>query len=157
MTNKQELPCRCDCGQTQLKVAKPPMLRFHCHCMICQNLYQQPFSDVTVMWAKDAKLTECEHIEYKRPGLLLRRGVCTQCEQPIFATMTLLPGLKLAFVPANRFDSNDELPRATAHIFYHRSQAEMDDGLLKVRGFINSELAISWLIIKSAFAQLFTR
>jgi hypothetical protein len=88
---------------------------------------------------------------------LLKRGVCSQCEQPIFATMTLLPGLKLAFVPANRFDNQAELPQATAHIFYHRSQAEMDDGLLKVSGFINSELAISWLIIKSAFAQLFTR
>jgi hypothetical protein len=157
MTNTQETSCRCECGQTQVRVAKPPMLRFHCHCTICQDLYQQPFSDVTVMWAKDAKLTESEHIEYKRPGLLLKRGVCTQCEQPIFATMTLFPGLKLAFVPSNRYDDQTKLPHATAHIFYHRRQSEMDDGVLKVRGFIKSELAISWLIMKSAFAQIFAR
>lgn len=157
MTDKQELSCRCDCGQTQVSVAKKPMLRFHCHCTICQNLYQQPCSDVTVMWAKDATLTQSEHIEYRRPGLLLKRGVCTQCEQPIFATMTLFPGLKLAFVPGNRYDQQAELPHATAHIFYHRHQSDMKDGLLKVSGFVKSELAITWLILKSAFAQMFSR
>ncbi|MFT4763730.1 MAG: hypothetical protein ACI9OH_000820 [Oleispira sp.] len=157
MIDKQELSCRCECGQTQVKVTKPPMLRFHCHCTICQALYQQPFSDVTVMWAKDAKLTKSEHVEYQRPGLLLKRGLCTQCQQPIFATMTLFPGLKFAFVPGNRYDDQADLPHASAHIFYHRSQSERDDGLLKVRGFIKSELAISWLIMKSAFAQLLAR
>lgn len=157
MTNKQALFCHCQCEQTQVTVLKPPMLRFHCHCTICQDLYKQPFSDVTVMWAKNARLTHGEQVEYKRPGLLLKRGVCTQCEQPIFATMTLFPWVKLVFVPGNRYDSQTALPKATAHIFYHRSQSEIDDGLLKVRGFVKSELAISWLIVKSAFAQLFAR
>ena len=157
MTDKQDISCRCECGQTQVQLARPPMLRFHCHCTICQDLYKQPFSDVTVMWAKHAKLTQGEHIEYRRPGLLLKRGVCIQCEQPIFATMTLLPGLKLAFVPANRYDDQTVLPKASAHIFYHRSKSEMKDGLLQVKGFIKSELVISWLIIKSAIAQVFTR
>lgn len=157
MTDKQDIFCRCECGQTQVTLAKPPMLRFHCHCTICQELYKQPFSDVTVMWAKHAKLTQSEHIEYRRPGLLLKRGVCTQCEQPIFATMTLFPGLKLVFIPASRYENKALLPRASAHIFYHRTQAEMNDGLLKVKGFIKSELVISWLIIKSAVAQVFAR
>lgn len=157
MTNKQALSCQCLCGQTQVAVAKPPMLRFHCHCTICQDLYKQPFSDVTVMWAKDATLTQGEQVAYKRPGLLLKRGVCIQCEQPIFATMTLFPGVKLAFVPANRYDDQVRLPQVTAHIFYHRRQSDSDDGLLKVKGFMKSELAISWLIVKSAFTQLFMR
>jgi hypothetical protein len=157
MNNKQTLSCHCQCGQTQVSVLKPPMLRFHCHCTICQDLYKKPFSDVTVMWAKDAKLIKGDQVEYKRPGLLLKRGVCTQCGQPIFATMTLFPWVKLAFVPGNRYDSQAELPHAMAHIFYHRHQSEVDDGLLKVRGFIKSELMISWLIVKSAFVQLFTR
>ena len=133
------------------------MLRFHCHCTICQNLYKQPYSDVTVMWAKDAKLTKSEHIEYRRPGLLLKRGVCTQCEQPIFATMILFPGVKLAFIPANRYDGQTALPKPSAHIFFHRSELEMDDGIGKTEGFIKSELMISWLIVKSAFVQFFSK
>ena len=163
MTNHQEICCRCECGQTQVSVVKPPMLRFHCHCTICQDLYKQPCSDVTVMWAKDAKLTQGEHIEYRRPGLLLKRGVCTQCEQPIFATMTLLPsllkwpGVKFAFVPGNRYDDQSVLPKASAHIFFHRSESTVDDGVSKYKGFIKSELMITWLILKSAFAQFFAR
>ncbi|MBL4799773.1 MAG: GFA family protein [Oleispira sp.] len=157
MTNKEEIHCHCECGKTQLNVAKPPMLRFHCHCTICQKLYKQPFSDVTVMWAKDAKLIQGEFIEYRRPGLLLKRGVCTQCEQPILATMTLFPGVKLAFVPANRYGDQSLLPKPSAHIFFHRSETAMDDGITKYNGFVKSELIISWLIVKSAFAQLFAR
>ena len=157
MTNSQDLSCRCVCEQSRVNVTKPPMLRFHCHCTICQNLYQRPFSDVTVMWAKDAKLTQGGQVEFKRPGWLLKRGVCTQCQQPIFATMTLFPGIKLAFVPANRYDNQAALPTAKAHIFYHRSQSDIDDGITKVAGFIKSEYVVSWLIVKSAVIQLFAR
>ena len=153
MSNEQALSCQCECGQTQVKVAKPPMLRFHCHCTICQTLYQKPFSDVTVMWAKNATLIKGEHIEYKRPGLLLKRGVCHQCDEPILAYMTLFPGVKLAFVPGNRYQGQAILPKASAHIFFHRSKAPIDDGIAKFKGFIRSELAITWLILKSAVLQ----
>ena len=115
------------------------------------------------MWAKDAKLIEGEHIEYRRPGLLLKRVVCSQCDQPIFATMTLLPsllkwpGVKLAFVPANRYGDQSVLPQPSAHIFFHRSDTQIEDGIAKYKGFIKSELVITWLILKSAFTQLFVR
>jgi hypothetical protein len=156
MNNNNEISCQCECGKSQVELKKAPMLRFHCHCTICQNLYKKPYSDVTVMWGNNAQLLNDEHIDYRRPGLLLKRGVCTGCEQPIFATMTLLPGLKLAFVPGNRYDDQTILPNPSAHIFYHRSQSEMDDAIAKTRGFIRSELVISWLILKSALAQLFS-
>jgi hypothetical protein len=154
MTNEQALSCQCECGQTQVKVAKPPILRFHCHCTICQILYQKPFSDVTVMWAKNAVLIKGDHIQYKRPGLLLNRGVCDQCDEPILAYMTLFPGVKFAFVPGNRYQDQAVLPKASAHIFFHRSKAPIDDGIAKFKGFIRSELAITWLILKSAALQL---
>jgi hypothetical protein len=157
MSEASDIPCQCECGQTQVSLTKPPMLRFHCHCTICQELYKRPFSDVTVMWSGNAKLTRGEHIEYRRPGLLLKRGVCTQCEQPILAYMTLFPGVKLAFVPGNRYDDQAILPNASAHIFFHRSQQQIDDGIGKYKGFIVSELAVSWLIVKSAIMQLFKR
>ena len=157
MMMNAEITARCECGKSQVELKKAPMLRFHCHCTICQNLYKQPYSDVTVMWNKNAKLTQGEHIEYRRPGLLLKRGVCTQCQQPIFATMTLLPGLKLAFIPANRYDDASILPKPSAHIFFHRSEVEMNDGIRKTKGFIKSELMISWLIIKSAFFQFINK
>ena len=157
MNNNHVITGRCECGQTQVAISKPPMLRFHCHCTICQTLYKKPFSDVTVMWAKDALLTQGEHIEYRRPGLLLKRGVCTQCKQPIFATMTLFPGVKFAFIPANRYDDPTMLPKPSAHIFFHRSNVPIEDGIEKYRGFIRSELVVSWLIVKSAFVQLLNR
>ena len=157
MMKNAGISARCECGKSQVELNKAPMLRFHCHCTICQNLYKQPYSDVTVMWSKDAKLTQSEHIEYRRPGLLLKRGVCTQCEQPIFATMTLFPGVKLAFIPASRYDDSTILPDPSAHIFFHRSEVEMDDCIGKTKGFIKSELMISWLIVKSAFVQLFSK
>lgn len=115
------------------------------------------------MWAKDVKLTQGEHIEYRRPGLLLKRGVCTQCEQPILATMTLLPsvlkwsGMVLAFVPANRYDDQSILPQPSAHIFFHRSEGAMDDGIAKYKGFIKSELIITWLILKALVSQVLRR
>jgi hypothetical protein len=157
MSEVSEIPCQCECGQTQLRLAKSPMLRFHCHCTICQNLYKRSFSDVTVMWAKNAKIIEGGHIEYRRPGLLLKRGVCTQCEEPILAYMTLFPGVKLAFVPGNRYQDSAVLPKASAHIFFHRSETQMDDGIAKYKGFIKSELVITWLILKSAVSQFIAK
>jgi hypothetical protein len=157
MPEASNISCQCECGQTQVSVAKPPMLRFHCHCTICQNLYKRAFSDVTVMWAKNAKLTQGQSIEYRRPGLLLKRGVCTQCEEPILAYMTLFPGVKLAFVPGNRYQDAAVLPEPSAHIFYHRSETPMDDGIAKYKGFIKSELVITWLILKSAVSQFLAK
>ena len=157
MPEASDISCQCECGETQVHLAKPPMLRFHCHCTICQELYKLPFSDVTVMWAKNAVLTQGKHIEYYRPGLLLKRGVCTQCEQPILAYMTLFPGIRLAFVPGNRYNDQSVLPKATAHIFFHRSKNQMDDGIPKHTGFIKSELVVTWLILKSAFSQFFAK
>lgn len=157
MSHKTPIACQCACGQTQLSVAKPPMLRFHCHCTICQTLYKLPFSDVTVMWEGNAQLKKVDKVEYQRPGLLLRRGVCTACQQPIFATMALFPGIRLGFIPGNRYNDQTVLPKASAHIFYHRSQQAMDDGIPKYTGFIKSELVITWLILKSAVKQLLTK
>ena len=161
MSDVSDIPCQCECGQTQLSLIKPPMLRFHCHCTICQNLYKRPFSDVTVMWASNVKLIQGKRMEYRRPGLLLKRGVCTGCEQPLLAYMTLFPGLKLAFVPGNRYSNPSALigglPKPSAHIFFHRSEQEIDDGIGKYKGFIVSELVSSWLILKSAIVQLFKR
>ncbi len=154
MTHKTPISCQCECGQTQLSVTKPPMLRFHCHCTICQTLYKLPFSDVTVMWERNAQLKKVDKVEYQRPGLLLRRGVCTECRQPIFATMALFPGIRLGFIPGNRYNDQTVLPKASAHIFFHRSQQAMDDGIPKYTGFIKSELVVTWLILKSAVKQL---
>ncbi len=157
MPEANDIHCQCECSQSQVSLAKPPMLRFHCHCTICQAVYKRLFSDVTLMWANNVSLKNVDKIEYSRPGVLLKRGVCTGCGQAILATMTLLPGLKLAFVPASRYGDQDILPKPSAHIFFHRSDVEIDDGIAKYSGFIKSELMISWLILKSAAKQLLKR
>lgn len=106
------------------------------------------------MWASNVTLNKVDKVEYSRPGLLLKRGACSECHQPILAYMTLFPGVRLAFVPGNRYDDQGVLPKASAHIFFHRSQHTLDDGVAQYKGFIKSELVISWLILKSAVLQL---
>lgn len=154
MSETSDISCQCECGQTQLSLDKPPMIRFHCHCTICQSFYNKAYSDVTVMWANNVTLNKVDKVEYSRPGLLLKRGACSECQQPILAYMTLFPGVRLAFVPGNRYDDQGVLPKASAHIFFHRSQHTLDDGVAQYKGFIKSELVISWLILKSAVLQL---
>jgi hypothetical protein len=71
--------------------------------------------------------------------------------------MTLFPGIRLAFVPGNRYNDQSVLPKAAAHIFFHRSENQIDDGIPKHKGFIKSELVITWLILKSAFTQFMAK
>ncbi len=40
--------CACSCGHSTFAVKGAPLLRFICHCEICQAIYKQPFADVTV-------------------------------------------------------------------------------------------------------------
>ena len=40
--------CQCPCGTNQFSAQGEPIVRFFCHCTICQDKYQAPFADVTL-------------------------------------------------------------------------------------------------------------
>lgn len=157
ITNTSPIQCQCTCGQTTLELASKPLTRFYCHCTICQNLYKKPHSDVTVVWTKDLKFTNDSNIKYVRPGLLLKRGVCQLCDQPVAGLLTMIPGLKLAFVPAGIYSDQSALPESEAHIFYHRNRIKNTDNIHKQKGFIRSELRISWIVLKAIIRNLFKK
>lgn len=140
--------CCCPCGKTRFQVETKPILRFFCHCKICQQLYGKGFSDVNVVRTKHVLLPEngIEFSTYRAPPAL-QRGLCAHCQKPVIGLLTSLPGLKLAFIAGENFRKQEQLPTPLGHIFYHRKQANCDDGLPKIDGYLRSEWQISkWLL-----------
>lgn len=144
----------CACGASKAKVGKLPRHRFYCHCTICQELYQKPFADVTIVRANAVDVTTPDTLtfkKYKAPPAL-DRGVCNHCKKPLvgFLSMPLMP--KLAFVPAMNFAAGTKLPAATMHIYYKSRTSDCEDDLRKVAGAVASQLAVAGPALQAAFA-----
>ena len=77
----------------------------------------------------------------------LQRGLCRHCQAPVVAFLALLPGVKVAIIPAQNYPAEAALPDVKAHIFYHRRQHDIDDDVPKISGFLLSELKAMQLII----------
>ncbi len=131
------------------------MTRFFCHCTICQTVYGRPFSDVTVSWAKHALIEIPNEVEFKRsrPPPNLNRGLRKACKMPVVGQMTLLPALRLSFVPTHVYQNPEDAPEARMHIFYDKRQGDVTDELPKYSGYVRSELAVSRLILAGMFGR----
>lgn len=60
----------CLCGAAQFSVSGTPLIRFVCHCSICQEFNKADYADVTAFFAKDVVLDRKEFVEfrvYKQP------------------------------------------------------------------------------------------
>ena len=97
-------------------------------------------------------LKRAENIQFKkyRNPPALSRGTCVSCGSPVVA---LLPALGLAFIPAPRYPQSLELPAPAMHIFYHSRAADVPDNLPKYSGYWPSELAVTRLVIRTAFRR----
>lgn len=149
-------PGSCPCGQTTFSVKGKPVLRFFCHCQICQTLYQEPCADVTVFWTGAIAIPEQAQIQYKtyRPPPALKRATCPACQNPLFGFLTLAPFLRLEFVSTRNFADKSDFPLPSAHIFYHRRKAEIQDALPKISGYLPSELAVTKLVLANSLFAL---
>lgn len=136
--------CSCPCGETRFTVESTPFARFYCHCQICQKLYGKAYSDVTVVRTKHVQIDDSlvEYNKYRMPPAL-SRGTCKSCKKPVAGFLKGIPGLALAFITADNFDDKSTLPAPLGHVFCHRQQAEVADGLPKAYGYWSSQLAIS--------------
>jgi hypothetical protein len=137
--------CSCPCGYSHVAVSGTPVLRFLCHCTICQSVYRKPFADVVVVRASQIA-TPIDHSiqvkRYKAPPAL-DRGVCSACSNPVVALLPLTPFFGLAFVPSANFPAEIRLPDPSVHVFYERRVADVDDAIRKVSGFWPSQWEVT--------------
>ena len=134
--------CYCECGKSEFTVKAKPLMRIFCHCEICQAFNKADYADVTVFLAKDISFNPSQHVTfetYKSPPAV-DRGKCNLCDKPLieFFNLPLFPSLSI--VPSKNIEEGEFLPKASAHIFYHRRKKDIDDELPKYFGFIRSQL-----------------
>lgn len=139
----------CQCGACGFDVLATPKVRFLCHCTVCQSFTGRPFSDVTVVRAKDVTLVNEGGMSFAkhRPPPNINRGVCRVCLKPIVEYAGFEP-LKMMFIPAGNFEDQEMLPEPQMHIFYHRRLADHQDDLPKYSGYLPSQLAAVRLIVR---------
>ena len=75
--------CQCPCGTNQFSVSGEPIVRFFCHCSICQDKYNAPFADVALFKLSSVALPEqaVTYGQYKR-FVAIDRGICDDCHKP---------------------------------------------------------------------------
>ena len=138
--------CQCPCGTNKFSAVGEPIVRFFCHCTICQDKYQAPFADVTLFKLPAVRLPEqaTTYGKYKRFAAI-DRGICDACHKPVMAKMGA--GDKgYAFISTQNFDNPDALPRSTLHVFYGTRQADIDDELPKYHSWLSSQWAFLKLL-----------
>ena len=130
----------CECGTCTFEVKAPPTERFICHCLFCQAFVGKPFTDVTVLRAKDVVLTNADQISFKKyrflPPNLERgrcckwgnpdRGRCRKCGKPVVETIGFGP-FKWIFIPSGNFERQELLPAAQMHTFYRLREKDSPD------------------------------
>ncbi len=147
----QSQTCTCPCGESTFVIKSKPLIRFYCHCTICQSLYKKPFVDVSALWAGNVELPENHNLHFGKYRLppALSRGICKSCSSPVVGFLRLAPFVRLAFFPSRSVEDESSLRDSQGHIFYHRCLAESGDALPKFSGYWKSELAVTSMLIGS--------
>lgn len=147
--------CACSCGTVKLQVKKPPLVRFNCHCTICQSVYKKPFADAVVLRRKDVVVEDMAKINFKkhRPPPNLDRGICPSCEKPAVGFMKLGPGMDMCFLPSHMFENADDLPPTDLHIFYKFRSADVEDSLPKYQTYLTSNLGFTRYLMPRMFTR----
>ena len=165
-----EMRGSCACGANTFEVkGGVSMQRFYCHCLYCQQFMGKPYTDVTLVRAKNVVL-HAEHATFVNPKLLppgfahgrgsrfghpdkgrfakcasLNRGRCDKCGQPLVETIGGSVGM--VFIPSGNFERQDALPAVQRHIYYRLREHDVADELPKHHYFASSQLAIVGMIL----------
>lgn len=135
----------CSCGDTQLEISGAPLIRFICHCEICQAVYKKPFADIIAIKTSQLVKPISSRIQFqkhRRPPAV-NRGICPSCKQPVLANLSLIPFFGISFIPSANFAANANLPAPCMHNFYNRRVADANDNLPKASGYWHSQWALS--------------
>ena len=146
----QQIKCQCECGNVELTLTEAPRARFYCHCEFCQEVYQKPYADVTVVKSGTVEVNDESAIDYRNYTPNVNRGVCKNCGRPIIARMTKMSSIVM--IPAYSYQNSEgiseaDLPEPKAHLYYHRKQAEVDDSVKKVNGPVRSQLKAMGIVV----------
>lgn len=150
-----EQKCQCQCGKTKFTIQGEPIVRIACHCTICQEFNKTAFGDVTIFLSKDVVLADKESIslrKYKRPPAV-QRGKCLDCDKPVIEFLDLPAFPSLTIIPSELIPYGPLLPKLSAHIFYHRRVADIEDSLPKICGAIKSQLFLSKKLLPGIFLK----
>lgn len=146
-----QIRCQCACGQVQFSTRDVPLLRFICHCTICQNFNQAPHGDYSVFRLGDVELPPADAVRYGayRPPPAIQRGQCAACGRPALELMQLPLLPQLAFVPTAVLQNSAGVPPPALHTFYHRRRADHNDSLPKLNGYLPSQIAFMWKLLSA--------
>lgn len=142
-----EIKCACSCGKAEAYLQAGPLLRFRCHCLVCQRVFDAPFSHATMTSSRNVRLTDPGSLMFKRhkPPPNISRGACRSCGDIIAEFM--LPGI--AFIPVAAFPPEHPLPELVGDIFYHRRRLDVDDDLPKVSGYLRSMMFLPAMSVRA--------
>jgi hypothetical protein len=155
----------CACGANTFEVkAGASMQRFYCHCLYCQQFMGKPYTDVTMVRAKNVSIN-ASSATFDNPKLLppgfahgrgsrfghpdrgrfakcasLDRGRCDTCGEPFIETVRGSAGM--VFIPSVYFENPRDLPPVQRHIYYRLRERDFADELPKHHYFASSQLAI---------------
>ena len=149
------MECTCSCGATRFRTLGKPLLRFFCHCTLCQKFNDAPFADIIVFRAEDVELPPQGTVTFDtyRPPPNVQRGKCATCGQPAVSVFTVRFMPKLVTVPRPMFSSDAELPSPVAHGFYDTRVSDAHDALPKYEGYFRNQIAFLkhlWLARRSS-------
>lgn len=128
--------CQCPCGAVAFGARRSPLMRFICHCAICQRFNDALRADMVVLLTDDLvpPAEGTVHFDTYRAPPAVQRGKCASRDKPAIEFMRLPLYPKLAFVPAVNFADDSDLPEPCMHVFYDRRVADVDDALPEYRG-----------------------
>jgi hypothetical protein len=137
--------CSCPCRESEVIVKNHPVIRFICHCKICQGVYRKPFADIVAVRSNQVIKPINPSIRFAKHRFppAINRGVCFSCNSPVVALLPLAPAFGLSFIPAVNFFKEYELPKPVLHLFYDRRVDDADDDLPKFNGYWQSQWAVS--------------
>ena len=133
----------CRCGKSGVEISGEPLLRFICHCTLCQAFNKAPVADVVLYRSKDVALTPGTDLQYQqmRKPPAVDRGTCKACGQPVAEFMHLPLISDIAFVPAELIPP-DNLPEPAMRLFYDSRLEDVNDGLPRHEGYLASQFAV---------------
>lgn len=144
----------CECRKSQFSINAKPLVRALCHCTICQEFNDAPYSDVFVVRSSGVTVEPDNKVVFKSYSSppLVQRGKCSECGKPAIEFFRIPPLPKYAIIPAANMENTEALPAPQMHMFYNSRVADVNDKLPKYSGYLSSQLAFTRCLLKGSFS-----
>ena len=146
----------CSCYSNTYTINHEPIVRFVCHCTICQDYTGKAYNDVTVLLKSDLSELNIDKTRFRRWKMPpnISRGLCKYCHKP---SIEMAVGGNLVLVPTDNYPNPDALPEPSMHLFYNRRVNDIDDGLPKYEGFVQSQTMASKALAQGLYKRVAKR